>query len=243
MAEPLSHERAEELLAAAAVGAVERPEVAELDHHLAGCPDCRRVARQNAAVVTLLPVALEPVQPPDRLRRAIMARVYAESEGVLATRSPLRRLLQRIPASRPLTVAGSAAAAAAVALLVWMNTGGRTPTTVPVRQFAVSGTTADPAASGTLAYNPATSQAVLTVRGLPQPPGFGRSVYEVWLVPVEGAPVAAAFITEQPAGATWTAVISGDVTHYKMLAATVEPVGGSPGPTGTEVFSADLTTS
>ena len=84
---------------------------------------------------------------------------------------------------------------------------------------------------------------MLTVHGLTPPPGSGRSVYEVWLVPAHGAPVAAAFITEQPSSATWTAVIDGDVTRYRMLAATVEPAGGSRGPTGTEVFSADLTRS
>jgi anti-sigma-K factor RskA len=243
MAEPLSCARAEELLALAAVGAVDRGDSAELDRHLEGCHDCHIVARQNAAVVSLLPVALEPVRPPERLRRAIMARVYAEAAGAPVSRSALRRLLDRIPASRPLTALGAAAAAALVGLVVWMNTGGRTPAVAPVERFTVAGTTAQPAASGTLVYDPSRAQAVLTVRGLAAPPGPPGAVYEVWLVPASGPPVAAAFITEQPANGTWTAVINGPVTGYRMLAATVEPAGGSPGPTGTEVFSADLSQS
>lgn len=243
MAEPLSCSRAEELLALAAVGAVDLDDSTELDRHLAGCHDCRIVARQNAAVVSLLPVALEPAQPPERLRRAIMARIYAEADGGSASRSALRRLLDRIPASRPLTAVGAAAAAALVGLVVWMNTGGRSPAVAPAERFTVAGTTAQPAASGTLTYDPSTAQSVLTVRGLAAPSSSPGAVYEVWLVPASGPPVAAAFITQQPASGTWTAVIDGRVTDYRMLAATVEPAGGSPGPTGTEVFSADLSRS
>jgi anti-sigma-K factor RskA len=63
---------------------------------------------------------------------------------------------------------------------------------------------------------------------------------EIWLVPHNGAPVPAAFLTPIPQTSTWTAVIAGDLLTYKMVAATTEPVGGRPSPTGPEIFSVAL---
>ena len=236
---------AEGHLGLASVGALEPPERAELDRHLATCTaDCRRLAARNAEAIALLFGALEPVAPPARLRRNLMAQVYAESipEG-RAGRPPLwRRLADRIPASRALTIAGTAGVAAAVAALVWVNTGGRTPAHHDLT-YAVAGTTADPAVSGKLAYDPTDSLAVLTVRGLPSLPTDATAprVYEVWLIPVHGAPIPAGFLTRQPYSEAWTAVLSADVRKYRTVAATIEPYGGSGGPTGTPVLTGALT--
>ena len=245
MAEAMNCVEAEGHLALASVGALEGADRADLDRHLAGCDACRSLAARNADAVALLFGALDPVAPPPRLRRSLMAQVYAEAVGDARAprRSRWRLLLDRIPASRALSVVGAGAMAAAIGLLVWQNTGGR-PVVAPEEvSYRVMGTTADPGASGMLTFDPAQSISELSVRGLPQLPATGTAepqVYEVWLIPGAGKPVPAGFLTLQPSGGTWTALLSADIRKYQTVAATIEPYGGSPGPTGTPVLSGQL---
>ncbi|TMB89010.1 MAG: anti-sigma factor [Chloroflexi bacterium] len=245
MAEAMNCFEAEGHLALASVGALEGADRSDLERHLATCHACRGLAARNADAVSLLFGALDPVAPPPRLRRNLMAQVYAEAVGGpgAVRRSRWRHFLDRIPASRALSIAGAGALAAAVALLVWENTGGRPAVAPHEVSYRVMGTTADPSASGTLTFDPAQSIAELTVRGLPQLPATATAaphVYEVWLIPGAGAPMPAGFLTLQPSGGTWTAVLSADIRKYQTVAATIEPYGGSPGPTGTQVLSGQL---
>ena len=79
----------------------------------------------------------------------------------------------------------------------------------------------------------ARTQAVLTVRGLAPLPA--SQVYEVWLIPAHGMPTGVAFLSPNPANNGWTAVVNGSLAGYDTIAATNEPVGGSPAPTGSQV--------
>jgi anti-sigma-K factor RskA len=231
------------LLAAQAVGSLEADEVPVLEQHLGGCERCRKAAAEYAAVVAVLPLTLEPRDPPPALRTQLMARVYAEAAAPKRTpglRERLRHLWDAIPASRGLTVSAAMAAATAVSLLGW-NLATR-PTPPPESAVVqVSGTTVAPSVHGTLTYDPRSRQAVLTVKGLVGPPtvprsGPGANSYEVWLIRADNSVVAAAYLTLAPDGHTWTAAIDGDLSRYVSLAATVEPPGGSRTPTGPEVI-------
>jgi len=236
---------AEGHLALASVGALEGPDRADLDRHLATCVACQHLAARNADAVSLLFGALDPVTPSPRLRRNLMAQVYAEAVDAPRGRrfSRWRAAIERIPASRALTIAGAAALAGAIGLLIWVNTGGRPTPTQRELTYRVMGGTADPKVSGTLRFDPADSTAELQVRGLaglPVATPATLRVYEVWLIPGAGAPVPAGFLTQQPSGGTWTAVLSADIRKYQVVAATIEPYPGSPGPTGTQVLSGQL---
>jgi len=50
-----------------------------MERHLASCAACRHTADEYAELASLLPAALEVVPPPARLRRNLMAQVYAEA--------------------------------------------------------------------------------------------------------------------------------------------------------------------
>lgn len=241
MAEVMSCAQVEELLALVSLGALDSDgDEAEVTRHLAGCPSCRQAAAGFAATADLLPDALPPVEPPARLRRNLMAEVYAEATGVAARRPALwRRLWERLPSGRAFTIVAGAAVAAAVALGAW-GAGRSGPAPQPTAAtYSLTGTTAEPAAAGTLTYDRVSGRGVLEVRGL-QPPAASGRVYEVWLIPAQGVPVPAGFLTLQPDGRSWTGVISGDVPAYRTVAATIEPDGGTPAPTGTEVLSGTL---
>ena len=79
---------------------------------------------------------------------------------------------------------------------------------------------------------------ILTVHGLAALPR--SQVYEVWLIPAHGAPKGVAFLTPDPSGGVWTAVVNGSLAGYTGIAATNEPSGGSPGPTGAQVLIGQL---
>jgi anti-sigma-K factor RskA len=236
MADAMSHDEVADLLALEAVGALEPSERDGMERHLSTCAACRHTADEYAELASLLPAALELVPPPARLRRNLMAEVYAE-----ATASPTvpwwRRLIDAIPASRTLTVVGAAAVIAAIAFGIWGATS-RTNLQPPVTvSYTVSGTTA----TGTLDVPAGGTPAVLMVNGLQPLPS--TKTYEVWLIPPQGSPKGVAFLSPSPAVGGWVAVVPGSLAGYKSLAATVEPAGGSPTPSNTEVLSGQLTAS
>jgi anti-sigma-K factor RskA len=231
MADPMSCEEATDLLALDAVGALEASDRDLIERHVATCESCKRAAAQYADLASLLPAALEVAPPPARLRRRLMAQVYAEATA--APRLPWwRRLIAGIPENRAFTVVGAAAVVAAVALGIFALAG-RNASPPPVA-YTVSGTTA----TGTLAVNTAGTQAVLTVKGLAALPS--TEAYEVWLIPPRGSPKGVAFLSPGLGGGPWTAVVPGSLAGYKSIAATVEPAGGSPTPSNTEVLSGQL---
>jgi anti-sigma-K factor RskA len=234
MADAMSCEESTDLLALDAVGALEADEHATLERHIATCATCRPLAAQYADVASLLPAALEPVPPPARLRRRLMAQVYGEATGG-APQPWWRRLVAAIPSNRALTAAGALAVAAAIALLIWGMSERHVASPVA---YTVAGSTAQPAVTGTLTVDTAGTQSILTVHGLVAPPA--DEVYEVWLVPTHGSPKGVAFLSPDPSGGAWTAVVNGSLAGYETIAATNEPRGGSPGPTGTEVLSGQL---
>jgi anti-sigma-K factor RskA len=235
MADAMSCEEATGLLALDAVGALEPSERAVVERHLATCATCPQVGAQYADVASLLPAALEPVPPPARLRRKLMAQVYAEATAGTTPLPWWRRLVAAIPANRALTLAGTVGVAAAIALGIWV-VAGRQAAVAPVA-YMVSGTTA----TGTLSVDTTAKQAVLTVQGLAPLPT--AKVYEVWLIPDQGSPKGVAFLSPGVAGGAWTAVVQGSLTGFKSIAASVEPAGGSSTPSQTVVLSGQLTSS
>ena len=234
MADPMNCEEATDLLALEAVGALEPADRELVERHLATCAPCTHAAAEYADLASLLPAALDLVPPPARLRRQLMAQVYAEATAP-SRPSWWRRLVAAIPAGRPFTAIGAVAVVAAIVVGIYAVAGRNAASTSIT--YTVSGTTA----TGTLSVDTTARQAVLTVKGLSALPS--SEVYEVWLIPPHGAPKGAAFLSPGLGGGPWTAVMGGSMAGYTSIAATVEPAGGSPTPSNTEVLSGQLTVS
>jgi anti-sigma-K factor RskA len=211
--------------------------------HLPGCQRCARAAAEYTATADLMAIAVDQVQPTAELRSRIMAEVYASAPA--RARAPqgrqparhgwLRRLWHALPSGRGFTAGGALAAAAAVALLVVaVARGGGGPVSSPVR-----GTVGELTVQGSLTYYRQTQTAVLSVHGLTAQPS---QVYEVWLVRSSNSVTPAGYLTEQPDG-SWSVAIHGSLSGYSAVAATVEPSGGSPTPTGRQVLAGTLPSS
>jgi anti-sigma-K factor RskA len=233
------------IAAALAVGSSDSTENAALDVHVAGCADCRRLAGEYLEAAARLPLSLEPLSPPPDLRGRLMRAVYEEAalaraQAAAAKPASLwRRLWAATPSGRGFTLAAAVAAAAVIALSSWIAVDhiGASPASVSV---ALVSTAAAPDAQGELVYVPSAGQASLTVTGLPTAALAGGSrVYEVWLIRPNGTVVGAAFLAQGPDG-TWSAAVRGNIAAYSAVAATVEPRGGSRGPTTAPVFEGSL---
>lgn len=240
MAEPVTCAESEELLAFAALGMLTSTEGAPLHEHIGGCAACRRASAGYLEAAASLPDALEPVEPPASLRGRVLRSAAADPTPARRRCSwaPLQRSMAR---RRMLSLAGAAltAAAVAVALIAVLR-----PATTATRTFTVVGTTTEHAVRGTLTYEPDSQQAVMTVFGLPQPMSAASApprVYEIWLVSGSGAAEGAAFLTQSPSTGSWTAVMHADLSRFVAAAATAEPAGGSPQPTGPQLLTAHLT--
>src|SRR5579864_8308419 len=107
-------EDAEELIALAALGALEREDAGGLEAHLASCESCSAAAADVRRAVALLPDSLELATPSRQLRRRLMGAVYAGSAQAAPRRRLLADLWRRLPQSRGFTVLAAGAVGAAV---------------------------------------------------------------------------------------------------------------------------------
>jgi anti-sigma-K factor RskA len=78
----MTHEDFETLAAAHAVGALDGPDLARFEAHLAtGCAACRETLRETAEALAAAAAADPPAVPPPAVKAALMARVAADGGG------------------------------------------------------------------------------------------------------------------------------------------------------------------
>jgi anti-sigma-K factor RskA len=235
------HEELENSVAAFLLGALEDDEASMVAAHLAGCTECSRLAGRLRRAVDALPLTVEPVQPPARLRAKILAAAAVPSHPgaelgsrsmVIATRpagfrprTPWVRTLTRYP-----TAAIAILALAVVGLGAWnlSLTGqvARDASQYSVGSRTFSGTGALRGSDATVVDYHGQAVAFVSFSRLPVAPS--GKVYQLWLLPPSGPPLSAGvFQPGQDGGAT--VLIRRDLRDFKALALTVEdgPAGAS----------------
>ncbi len=105
------------------------------------------------------------------------------------------------------------------------------PETITVK---LAGTADGADASGVVKYNSRTGLMVYMAKLPPLP---AEKVYEMWLVPLNGAPINAGVFVPPVDGKAqvWSAEVPGN-TEPKAFAVTIEPAGGVEQPTGPKVL-------
>jgi len=242
-----------ENLAAYALGALDADEISALESHLKTCQDCRAALAEYQVVSEGLLLSIPPQAPPPGLRHKLAARLPSQ-------RKQTPSLFANIFAQFSL---GRIAAAVVVVVLLGLNVF----SSVQIRNLQrgqaalAERLSTDQTALAMLAY-PSTQAlavnadvqnlagsmlvdrekriAVLVLWNLP--PLEAGQTYQAWLIDADEDRVSGGLFTPAVERGYTTVTIRSSVPigEYKGLGVTVEPSGGSAGPTGPRVLAVDF---
>ncbi len=255
-------ENQNDALGAYALYALPFEEARDFEAFIARYPETQAELAETEEALAMLPYFVEPIAPSLRLRHRILAQVYADAADTpLPAVNTAPVLLSSAPVSldaarqRRRGITGIPIAMAAVFLALTIGLGSwisilqgdlqsrNQVITEQQQQIArvgtanmLSSTRPDVVARGELLRLSSTQSSVLTIDGLP-PLAQGK-VYQVWFIN-GSTPVGAGLFSPEQNG-TWRGVVTGDVTHAQTIAITIEPVGGSPAPTGDIIVKGSL---
>ncbi len=242
-----------ELIPAFALGSLDAEEMGQVEQHLQACDVCLDELTAYQGVTDLLSLAAPDAAPPPQLKTRLMARaagLSAASPRELSRpqpRSPQRRLswaqqlgaaLQRLfagPAWQPLALLLIVALGISN-ILLWQKANPPEPTFA--RRFRLSGTEATPSASGIIYISQNGRNGALIVEGLP---ALGPDEqYQLWLIRDGQRDSGAVFSVTEDGYRSQQISSPLPLKDYSAFGITIEPTGGSPGPTGQRVLGFNL---
>jgi anti-sigma-K factor RskA len=218
------HDEMEKAVAAYVLDACDDDERAMVGAHIEACPSCRELLRRLTQAADALPLAVDEVRPPARLRERILAAAEASARGEEAAPArviQLRGLPGLAAASRRRRFSWAAAAVAVLAVAV---VAGLAFWNVTLQQqvpshYALHGTGSMAGVKADVAaYRSGVD--VVSLAGMPQ--ATAGSVYQVWLIDAAGQALPGPVFTPAADGTAHVAVqrSPGDV---RQIAVTSEP--------------------
>lgn len=242
-----------ENLAAYALGALDADEIRALETHLKGCQDCQAELTDYQSVTTGLLEAVPPQTPPPDLRRKLAAQLPS---GRARTPNLFTNIFARLSL-------GQVAIAFVVMILLGLNIFSSVQIRDLQRQQSVLAErlSNDQTALAMLSY-PSTQAltvhpdvqnlagsmlvdrekriAVLVLWNLP--PLDAGQTYQAWLIDADGNRVSGGLFAPVEDARYTTTTIRAPVPigEFDGFGVTVEPEGGSEGPTGPRVLAVDL---
>jgi anti-sigma-K factor RskA len=217
------HEELESSVPAWVLGALEPDEAETIRAHVDSCATCREAVQRLRRVAGVLPLSVDEVTPPPRLRDRVLAAAGTRTATPLpAIRGPRPRPIPpQVGLARRMPVYAMAAVAV-VALLLGVIVGQLALRPAPspeVARHTLTGHQDMSGAHATVIDLRADDVALVDFSGLPAP-GTGR-VYEVWLIPAKGDPVAAAVFVPDGNGAR-IVLVNRSLAGYTQMAVTNE---------------------
>jgi anti-sigma-K factor RskA len=225
------HEEMEGAVAAWVLGALDPEEAEATRLHVEGCPSCRQAFARLSRAAAALPLEVEEISPPPRLRERVLVAAAAARTSIVPN-APARKRVA--PPARPWKPAAfqlgyrtafAAAAAVLVALLIGLAAGdlvGRnsvTPVTSQVVRFTLVGHGPLAGAHGTVIDLKSDGVALVDFNKLPAL-GKGK-VYQVWLITPGGHPDSAGVFVPDSNGSK-VVLVSAPLKDYAQIAVTTE---------------------
>jgi anti-sigma-K factor RskA len=240
-------------LAAYALSALDAENIPALEDHLAGCPDCQAELEEYLSITAGLLQAVPPRKPSQKLRHTLMNRLPVRQSRVP---KPLATIFERFPlwqaAStlallfllilnvfssmqiRDLRQQQAALAKrlshdqTAIAMLAYPST-----KTLPVHADV-------PGIAGSMLVDEDKSTAVLVLWNLP--PLGAEQTYQIWLIDANGKRLSGGLFRPVTGQGYTTATVQSPrpFGEFVGIGVTVEPEGGSEGPTSSRVLGVDL---
>jgi anti-sigma-K factor RskA len=239
--ENTEHQTIIDLIPAYALRSLDADDADQVAHHLVGCADCRAELAAFEAVVDVLPLAAPEVEPAAALKERLMNRIQtAPGGGTAVLPSPLS-WTERFSAAISDFFTGPRWRPAAVFALLVLLIGSFfiwRQLNLPPSQFVLTPTEAAPGAQGVIELVGNGRQATLTVNDLPQLDPDNQ--YQLWLIK-DGQRISGGVFSVNANG--WqklTIDTPQPLSDYAAFGVTIEPAGGSPGPTGERVLGFNL---
>jgi anti-sigma-K factor RskA len=236
-----------------------------VEAYLVEHPEVRAQVGELQSAADAIPYGVKPVEPPRRLKDALMARVAVDersraSEQKQASRPREKRWATLFPAfsfavaivavvwavilNIQLSQLRNDVSALSDALVAQSNSleqiNAKLPQTPVSAAVTVSlkGTDIQPQAQGQLIADPNSQSAVLVIVGMDQLEA-GRT-YQVWLIDGSGPQSAGLLIVDENGQGVLIVTSELSIGSFQSLGISVEPDGGSPQPTGEIVVLSDL---
>jgi anti-sigma-K factor RskA len=225
------------LLPALALGCLEPRERERVSRHLESCPDCRSRLAECEELVASLSLAVPRSEPPKRLRGRILrkaVRVTPPARGAW----PDRWLAPRL--GWTLAAAALLALSLGFNLFLWRRVSRleATAAALPGPVAVLAATEAAAGARGLLLFGSDEKEATLVVEDLP--PLASDRQYQLWLIRDGQRTSGGVFSVTQRGYGCLLILAPLPLDSYQALGITVEPAGGSPGPTGQRVLAGSL---
>lgn len=248
----MSHEAVRDLIPAYALGVTDAEEQAEVERHLKQCAECRALLADYRLLADDLLYAVPQSSAPSHLA-ADLRRRLAQPQPREGIRKRFTLWISR-PKGFPTRAGAWIALAASVVLLFatnlyWWSRATAIEERVAVQATAIvtlaeaptvilQGDAPAPDARGVLYYRPEATVAILHVYHLP--PLKQGKVYQVWLIRNGQRDSGGLFTVDEEGEGTLLIIAPRPLREYTALGITIEPAGGSPGPTSPRVLGGDL---
>ena len=241
------HDEILELIPAYALNSLDADDAQAVSQHLAGCETCQAELAAYEGVVDVLPLAAPPIMPSPALKGRLMERVQPRPAPEAKAVTPVvkKGWWQQTAESLQQWLSGPRwrpALVLAVLILAISNVYFWREATQPSpnawRRISLNGTEVAPDASGIIYISADGQNGAIIVDKLPQ---LGEAQqYQLWLI-VDGERTSGAVFSVPPDGYQTVLVESvRPLREYEAFGITIEPAGGSPGPTGDRVLGYGL---
>jgi anti-sigma-K factor RskA len=225
-----------------ALNCLDEDEAAQVSDHLKRCPECQVELRAYQAIVDQLPLALPQAEPSSQVRQMLLKRV---EQDLTHEKQPSAwgRLVSVFKSASPAW--GLASLAILVVLLVsnltlWrqVNQLRSNPAATALRVVNLDGTQSTPGASGMIVMSKNGEYGTLVVDHLPAL--SPEQQYQLWLIRDGKRTSGGVFSVSSEGYASLVVTSPRPLDDYSAFGVTIEPAGGSPGPTGEKVLGGNL---
>lgn len=234
-----------ESMPAYALGCLDEADAVLVSEHLAVCDDCRAELLAYQAVVDDLALAVPAAEAPPDLRRRLMERTqptrpYEFVQPRTSWWEQLTRLMRRSAPAWGLVSLAVIVALVVVNLWLWRQVSHQVDVPGPgiLRTIPLIGTEAAPQATGLIIISADGEHGTLVVDSLA--PLDRDQQYQLWLIQ-DGQRTDGGVFSVNPEGygSLWVETTQ-PLSSYSAFGITIEPAGGSPGPTGDKVLGSAL---
>jgi anti-sigma-K factor RskA len=234
-----------DLIPAFVLDALDEGEARQVSRHLQSCPECAAEHRSYLQVMESLPLAAPGVNPPPRLRGAILQAARRQlqprpSPARLPWFKGITEIFQKRSVVWMAASLGMILILAAGNLYQWRSSSQPAPQ-VPEYHFDVIAMAPDAPgtpAEGVLVISPDGRYGTLVVDGL-EPLVSGQE-YQLWLILGESRVSGGLFIVGASGYGAMEVEAPRPLSEYSQFGITIEPVGGSAQPTGDRVLQGQL---